>query len=235
MTRHTAVVTLAACLCAMISGCGDVPAAASKQPAKQRVATTAVRSPASLPVAQDTFASVDAAMAEVEIIASTDGQNDTQKLRQVEAWLNLQGAAIASDLAAKINDPAVGLATRLTACRALARQGPVATPALIEAIDRGDPPQLRLKAIESLGRVKPARAEAVQKLVSLLEHEDYDVCKAAVRALTSIGPAVKEHEPEIVATLMAKLNDANEDETVRSLTKQALMKIDPRRGLQNAH
>jgi HEAT repeat protein len=224
-----------AVLATLLVGCGDVPVAA-RQPAKKRPsATTATQLPASLPVTQETFASVDAAMAEVEKIASTDGENDSQKLRQIETWLNMQGAAIAPDLAARINDPAAGLATRLTACRVLARQGPVATPALLQAIEQDEQPQLRIKAIESLGRVKPPSAQAVQKLVSLLEHEDYDVCKAALTGLKSIGPAVKEHEPEIVATLMAKLNDVNEDETVRSLTKQALMKIDPRRGLQNAH
>lgn len=222
----------------LLIGCGEVPVAASKKPAKKRTKVTPASQPAIVAppkVEQDAYANVDAAMAEVEALARSDGEDDSQKLRRVETWLNMQGAAIAPDLAAKINDPAVGLATRLTACRVLARQGPVATAPLMTAIDQQESAQLRLKAIESLGRVKPTSPEAVHKLVSLIDHEDYDVSKGAVSALTRIGPPVKQHEPKIVDLLIARLNDTNEDETVRSLAKEALKKIDPRRGLQNAH
>jgi HEAT repeat protein len=221
----------------LLAGCGEVPVAASKRPAKKRTKVTPASQPAIVvpKVEQSAFASVDAAMAEVEALAKSDSEDDSQKLRRIETWLNMQGAAIAPDLATKINDPAAGLATRLTACRVLARQGAVATAPLLTAIDKGEPAQLRLKAIESLGRVKPASAEAVQKLVSLIDHEDYDVSKVALSALTRIGPPVKQHEPKIVELLIARLNDTNEDETVRSLAKEALKKIDPRRGLQNAH
>jgi hypothetical protein len=211
-----------------------MPSAASKQPAKGRPATAIKTTSAAPQVAADAYPSVDAAMAEVEELGRSDGLDDAQRLRRIEAWLNMQGGKIADDLAAKIKDPSVGLPTRITACRVLTRQGPVAIPTLLEA-SRGEPRQLRLKAIECLGRVKPTNAEVVSRLVLLLEDDDYDIRKGSLSSLAAIGPAVKEHDATIVEKLIAILNDGNEDETIRSLAKDALKKVDPRRGLMNAH
>ena len=142
----------------------------------------------------------------------------------------MQGAKIAPELEALITDSSAGLPSRLTACRVLARLGPSALPTLLEAV-HGEPLLLRRKAIESLGRVKPPTAEAVNKLVSLLGDSDNEIRKSALEALGHIGQTAKQHDPQLVAKLMAILNNVNEDETVRSMAKDALKKVDPRKGL----
>jgi HEAT repeat protein len=218
-----------------LSGCG--PVAAAKKPAKKKPATTTVATRPTLQapkVEQSAYASVAAAMADVERVSTLDDPNEANEtLLKVETWLNMQGARIAPELEALIKDTGAGLPSRLTACRVLARLGPVALPTLLEATG-GEPPLLRRKAIESLGRVKPPSAEAVTKLVSLLDDEDNEVRRSALGALGHIGQPAKQHEPQLVQKLTSILNDVNEDETVRSMAKDALKKIDPRRGLMGA-
>ena len=219
----------------LLIGCG--PAVAAKKPAKKKAATTTVAArpvPQAPRVEQNAYASVDAAMADVESVTGLGPEEANQTLLKVETWLDMQGAKIASDLETKINDPAVGLATRLTACRVLTRFGPVAVPTLLAAAD-GEPKQLRLKAIECLGRVKPTSAEVVSRLTSLMANEDYEIRKGAFRALAVVGPPAKQHDPQLVEKLTSVLNDVKEDETVRSLAHDALKKIDPRKGLMNAY
>lgn len=230
----------AACILTLVAplslGCGEVPAAgAKKKPAPRKAFATPVVAPMAAPkVEQDDYANVEAAMTEVEALAKSSDETTSQKLLKIELWLNMQGAKIAPELEAMIKDPAVGLATRLTACRVLARQGPAAVPTLLEAA-AGEPQQLRRKAIECLGRVKPTTAEAVHKLVALIDDPDYEMRKSGLAAIGNVGPPAKEHAPNLVEELTSILNNINEDETVRSLAKDALKKIDPRRGLMNAH
>lgn len=212
------------------AGCGEMPAAAAKKAGKKQAAraTPVVDDRPKLPkVTQDEYASLDAAWADVEKLSSdpTGGQ----KLLRIERWLGLQGDKIAPDLAVLIKDPSAGLATRLTACRVLARLGPVATPTLLEAIG-GEPKQLQLKAIESLGRVEPPSDEIVGKLLVLLDDQDFATRKAALGGLKDVGiPASR-----AVDKLQAILNDPQEDETIRSLAKAALKAVDPRTGLMKA-
>ena len=148
---------------------------------------------------------------------------------RIERWLGLQGDKIAGELAAKIKDPSIGLATRLTSCRVLARLGPVATPTLLEAIG-GEPKQLRLKAIECLGRVEPSSDEIVTKLLALVDEQDFETRKTAINGLKDVGvPAQAAAEK-----LQSILNDPKEDETIRSVAKAALKAVDPRTGLMKA-
>jgi HEAT repeat protein len=212
------------------AGCGEVPAAAAKKSGKQQAAraTLMVDDRPKLPqVTQAEYASLDAAWADVEKLSSdpTGGQ----KLLRIERWLGLQGDKIAPELAAKINDPSAGLATRLTACRVLARLGPVATPTLLGAIG-GEPKQLRLKAIESLGRVEPPSDEIVKRLLALVDDQDFATRKAALGGLKDVGVPAK----QAVDKLQTILNDPQEDETIRSLAKAALKAVDPRTGLMKA-
>ena len=222
-------------LAALAAGCG--PAVAAKKPAKKKAATTAV---AARPAAQaprvdpSAYASVEAAMADVEKVAGLGPEEANATLLKVEGWLDMQGAKIAPDLEARIKDPAAGLATRLTACRVLTRLGPVAVPTLLAAAE-GEPKQLRLKALECLGRVKPTSPEIVTRLTSLMTNEDYELRKGAFRALAVVGPPAKQHDPQIVEKLTSVLNDLKEDETIRSLAHDALKKVDPRKGLMNAY
>jgi HEAT repeat protein len=178
-------------------------------------------------VTQAEYASLEACWADVEKVSSDPAGG--QKLVRIELWLNLQGDKIAPELAAKINDPSAGLATRLTSCRVLARLGPRATPVLMEAI-AGQPKQLRLKAIECLGRIEPTSDEIVQKLLSLVDDQDFATRKEALEGLADIGPPARQATDK----LQSLLNDPNEDETIRSLAKAALKKVDPRTGLMKA-
>jgi hypothetical protein len=219
----------------LLVGCG--PAAAARKPAKKKATTTTVAArpaPQAPRVDPNAYASVDAAMADVEGVAGLGPEEANQTLLKVETWLDMQGAKIAPDLEVKIKDPAVGLATRLTACRVLTRLGPVAVPTLLTAAD-SETKQLRLKAIECLGRVKPTSAEVVSRLVGLTASEDYEIRKGAFRALAVVGPPAKQHDPQLVEKLTSVLNDVKEDETIRSLAHDALKKIDPRKGLMNAY
>jgi hypothetical protein len=211
-----------------LAGCGEMPAKASRQ-ASPRMPTSAATDdrPKPTAVTQAEYASLEAAFADVETL-STDPAGG-QKLLRIERWLGLQGDKIAGDLAAKIGDPSEGLATRLTACRVLARLGPVATPTLLAATG-GEPKQLRLKAIQSLGRVEPSSDKIVTRLLAFVDDQDFETRKAALGGLKEIGP------PANVAAdkLQSLLNDPDEDETIRSLAKAALKAIDPRTGLMKA-
>jgi hypothetical protein len=209
------------------AGCGEMPAAATSSPRAQPArATPVVDDRPKLPqVTRDEYANLAAAWADVETLSRdpTGGQ----KLLRIERWLALQGDKIAPELIAAINNPAVGLATRLTACRALARLGQVGAPTLIAATD-GEPKQLRLKAIESLGRIEPTSNEIVEKLVSLVSADDFESRKAALGGLREVGPPAK----KAAGTLQSLLDDPQEDETIRSLAKAALQAVDPRTGLK---
>jgi HEAT repeat protein len=209
-------------------GCGDMPAQAARKPTRKKPASAVVDDRPKLPaVTQSEYASLEAAFADVETLATDPAGG--QKLVRIERWLGLQGDKIAGDLAAKIQDPTTGLATRLTSCRVLARLGPVATPTLLEAIG-GEPKQLRLKAIECLGRVEPSSDEIVQKLLALVDEQDFETRKTALSGLKDVGVPAKSATDK----LQGILNDPNEDETIRSLAKAALKAVDPRTGLMKA-
>ncbi len=226
--RRLSVLMIATLLPTMLTGCGEMPVQAAKKPGKKQQAAAVIDDRPKLPaVTQSEYASLDAAFAEVETLSSdpTGGQ----KLVRIERWLGLQGDKIAGDLAAKIKDPSVGLATRLTACRALARLGPVATPTLMEAIG-GEPKQLRLKAIECLGRVEPPSEEIVTKLLALVDGQDFETRKTAINGLKDVGVLAN----SAAEKLQSILNDTKEDETIRSVAKAALKAVDPRTGLMKA-
>ena len=78
-----------------------------------------------------------------------------------------------------------------TAMDSLGRIGAPAVPALVEALEHGDP-MLRMQAATVLARIGPAAKQSVPSLVGLLTDEDEKVRKAAARALGQIGPAAEE-------------------------------------------
>jgi HEAT repeat protein len=170
------------------------------------------------------FASVEAAFAEVERL-SNDPNAGPQRM-QVERWFHEQGDRIAPELAAKLADAEADAATRMAACRVLARLGPTARPALLAACD-GPPGPVRIKAIESLGRLQPADTATIAKLITLVDDDDRDVRRVAIFGLKNVGPPAKEAAPR----LQAILNDVNEEETIRAAAKDALKSVDPRRTL----
>ena len=235
MLKSSAVcIAFAALLCFLV-GCGGQAGGksvkTSKKAAPKKPAETFVPPPPPPKVDQNAFADVDDAMAKVEELVKDQDEKTGQELLKVETWLQMQGDKIAADLAAKVKDTAGPLPTRITACRVLMRLGPAsATTVLVEAT-ASEPRELRVKAIECLGRLKPTSKQIVEKIISLIDDQDYEQRKAAIGALANIGkPAAAAKD-----RLQAILNDAKEDETIRSLAKKALKEVDPRKGLMNAY
>jgi hypothetical protein len=224
-------VALATSLVITSLGCGRAPVAthpAQKKPAMQAVSN---RPAATLPqVQQGDFASVDDALGQVSVLVKSGDTNIGVQLVKIETWLEMQGPSIEPQLAAKIKDTSGDLAIRLTACRVLSKLGPIAVPTLLAAIE-SEPRQLRLKATECLGRVKPPEAKSVARLLKLIDDKDFEQRKAAIGALANMGPAAKEATPKLISLL----NNPDEDETIRSSAKFALKHVDPRKGLMDAH
>ena len=203
----------------------------SKKAAPKKPVETFVPPPPPPKVDQNAFADVDDAMAKVEELVKNQDEKTGQEMLKVEAWLLMQGDKIAAELAAKVKDTAGPLATRITACRVLMRLGPASATTVLMEATASEPREVRVKAIECLGRLKPSSKEIVEKIISLIDDKDYEQRKAAIGALASIGkPAAAAKD-----RLQAILNDVKEDETIRGLAKKALKEVDPRKGLMNAY
>ena len=227
---------IAALLCLLV-GCGGQGASgksakkSSKKAVPKKPVEIFIPPPPPPKVDQDAYANVDAAMAAVEELVKNQDEKTGQELLKVETWLQMQGDKIAPELAAKLQDTAGPLPTRITACRIVMKLGPAsATPILMEAT-ASEPRELRVKAIECLGRLKPTSKEIVEKIISLIDDPEYEQRKAALGALASIGKPAGQAKDR----LQAILNDTKEDETIRGLAKKALKAVDPRKGLMNAY
>jgi hypothetical protein len=228
------LLAMAAVLC--LAGCG--PAASgksakktSKKPAPKKVEEPFVPPPPPPKVDQSAFASVDDAMTKVEELVKNQDEKTGKEMLIVETWLQMQGDKIVPELSAKIKDTAGPLPSRITACRVMMKLGPTAaTPVLMEAT-ASEPRELRVKAIECLGRLKPTTKEIVEKVIGLIDDPDFEQRKAALGALANIGKPGGGAKDR----LQAILNDTKEDETIRSLAKKALKAVDPRKGLMNAY
>jgi HEAT repeat protein len=88
-----------------------------------------------------------------------------------------------------------------TAADALARIGPAAVPALLEALHSPDP-EVRAKAANVLGRMGPDARDSVPELIRLLDDPDERVRKTVIRALGRIGPAAQDAVPGLMRTLL---------------------------------
>ena len=236
MLKSPAVYFVIAVLLCFLVGCGGQASGKSaKKTSKKAVPKKPVEPfvppPPPPKVDQDAFANVDAAMAKVEELVKDQDEKTGKEMLIVETWLQMQGDKIAPELAAKIKDTDGPLPTRITACRIVMKLGPsAATPILMEAA-ASEPRELRVKAIECLGRLKPTSKQIVEKVIGLIDDPDYEHRKAAIGALASIGkPAAAAKD-----RLQAILNDMKENETIRSLAKKALKEVDPRKGLMNAY
>lgn len=233
MERGTAQLVFLALVALLVIGCGPRSTTTSKPSKKKKqptVAADAKPKPAAAPLE---FSSVPQALDAVEQM-SLSGNPSSQELMQIEQWLSSKGTQAAPELSAALADPNRHLAVRITACRALARLGPTGKQPLLQAAS-AEPRQLRLKATESLGRIKPTDKAIVDQLVTLLNSDDFDQRKAALTALATIGPAASKADPKLVDKLTGLLNDTKQDETIRGLAKTALKRVDPRTGLQDAH
>jgi hypothetical protein len=211
-------------------GCSEPPAAADSAPEPPPAPSGPQMLPPPPVVPADAFANVAAAMAEVETATYSSNPEDQKRLVRVERWLTGRGASIEPELSALVKDAGAPVASRVPAGRALARLGPAGMPTLLEAT-ASDTKQVRVKAIESLGRIDPPSKEIVIKLVGLLDEKDPGSRRAALLGLSHIGPRAKTAAPELVDKLTGILNNLEEEDTLRTAAHSALKKIDPRKKL----
>jgi HEAT repeat protein len=87
------------------------------------------------------------------------------------------------------------------AADALGRIGAAAVPALVQALQSPDA-NVRLKAVEVLGRMGAEATDAVPQLIKLLDDPDPAVRKAAARTLGLVGPAAKDAVPALIRALL---------------------------------
>ena len=83
--------------------------------------------------------------------------------------------------------------------------------------------QVRRKATEVLGGMRPVSQQTVPALVNLLRHDEVQTRQTALRSLVRIGDPAKPAVPEILELMERETN-----ETVRAQGHAALKKIDPR-------
>ncbi|MBU4233200.1 MAG: HEAT repeat domain-containing protein [Desulfobacterales bacterium] len=109
----------------------------------------------------------------------------------------------------KDSDPWV----RYFSARSVGRQGlPEATPILTRLIQQDPAPQVRIAAIEALGRI--GGLKAIATLAPLAEHDDLDLARAALTALGNIG------HPQALGILLSVIRSPDSlrrEEAVRAL------------------
>ena len=219
------------CVALLLTGCGDRPVAnGSVGEAKKRQPKKAPPiKQVTIDIDPNMYGSVSEALADVKRLAESGDAAAGNKLLKTETWIVRQGEKNVALLAERVADNNENLAIRMTACRVLAKIGPAGRPAVTAATD-SPKKELRVKAIESLGRIKPVERASLDKLIALIDDKEYDVRKAALLGIKSMG----KEGAAATTRLMEKLNDTKEDETIRSLAKDALKAVDPRKGLMGA-
>lgn len=97
-----------------------------------------------------------------------------------------------------------------TAADALARIGPAAVPALMQALDSKEP-YVRERAAQAFARMGPEASAAVPALTRALRDGDPDVRRAAARALGQIGPAAETAIPALAVAMSQPEEDKEVD------------------------
>lgn len=222
MSRRWLIAALAVVL---IAGCGDSQPepkkTVAKKPKKPEPAKLDIK-PVEIP--PDAFPSVEAALVELErVLALPDGDERKQAEIRAEGWLVLQQEKAVPAVAAWAADSQKGLPARITACRILRRLGPTGTDTLLVVASTGESVQLRRKAIESLGSMKP-EAKTVNKLIELLDDSDTQIQGQVIDSLIRIGEPAK-----AASKKLNELRQTHAEEQIRVAAGQALKKVDPRK------
>jgi HEAT repeat protein len=95
---------------------------------------------------------------------------------------------------------------------------------LIAVAAKDNSSQLRRKAIETLGLVKPAESKSINALIALLDDADSQVQWQVIDALIKIGEPAKG-----AASKLSELRQNHADESIRVSAGEALKKVDPRK------
>jgi HEAT repeat protein len=173
---------------------------------------------------RQSFATLDEAL---RVLRQSVAHEDRQQEQAVSTWIARQGPEAIPVLATDLGDGGADLGYRLAVCRTLGHLGPAAAGPLIEAT-RSAPELVRLKAVATLGVLRPAEEKTIDTLVLLLDHADMKMRCEAIRSLGQIGkPAEK-----ATARLQAILNSQASD-TERGQASAALKKVAPRIGFRD--
>ncbi|MFP6649873.1 MAG: HEAT repeat domain-containing protein [Pirellulaceae bacterium] len=200
-------------LLVVASGCGKVPGTG-----KKKKSSTSKRHP---PVAADAYGSVEEAV--LELIQSAEA-NNLPKQDRAASWLADRGESAIDPLSAILLGSDQPEPARIAACQVLAKLGPGARPALLRASD--DPVQMvRISSTRRLGLIRPSDQQTVDRLVTLLGHEDQQTRRAAVQSLGSIGKPAK----TAIDPLVEVYNNKQNRDLIRNDAVQALKKINPRK------
>lgn len=213
----------------VLTGCGERPVATAESGSKKKVKKPATKPAAKIDIPENLYSSVPEALADAQRLVESKDPNAGHLLLKTETWIVRQGTSSVPLLAARVADDSENLYIRMTACRVLSKLGAPGRPAVTAATDSSKK-ELRVKAIECLGRIDPVEKASVDKLIALIDDKDYDVRKAALIGIA----ATKKDGSAATSKLMDTLNNTNEDETIRSLAKVALKAVDPRKGLMGA-
>ena len=209
----------------LLAGCGgrrepEQPVA-TKQPKKAERKKLDIKP---VEVSADAFPNVDAALAELDrTLALPDGDERRESEIRVQGWLVMQQDKAVPAVAAWAGDSQKPLPARITACRILSKLGPTGMDTLLGVADMGESIQLRRKAIESLGSMKPEK-KSVEKLIELLDDPDSQIKGQVIDSLIRIGEPAKGAAPKL-----NKLRQTHDEEQIRVAAGQALKKVDPRK------
>src|SRR6185503_5809388 len=127
-------------------------------------------------VKPDEFPSVEAALEELKSVLQMTDDNERNRAEiRVQMWLVMQADKAVPVVAARAGDSAEDVKMRITLCRILGKLGPAGIDTLITLADKGDSSQLRRKAIETLGMMKPPETRAIDEMIVLLDEPDMQV------------------------------------------------------------
>jgi HEAT repeat protein len=222
MTRYLLLILLAGLL---VAGCGGrrepEKSAATKKPKKPEPTKLDIKP---VEVTADAFPSVDAALTELDrLLQLPDGNERRDGEARVQGWLVMQQDKAVPAVAAWAGDSQKPLPARITACRILSLLGPTGMDTLLQVASEGESVQLRRKAIQSLGMMKPEK-KSVDKLIALLDDPDTQIKGQVIESLIRIGEPAK-----AASQKLNELRQTHAEEQIRVAAGQALKKVDPRK------
>jgi HEAT repeat protein len=227
MLRLLAVVLIVAAV-----GCGPTrtpptKTAENRQPQKPQASEPKKLDIKPVEVQADEFASVQEALDELDRVPQlTSAEERNRGEIRVQTWLAMQQEKAAPLLIGRVSDPQQDIARRIIACRILGKLGPSGTDTLIATAAKDESSQLRRKAIETLGLMKPVETKAIDALIALLDDADTQVQWQVIDALIKIGEPARG-----AAGKLNELRQNHADESIRVAAGEALEKVEPRKTL----
>jgi HEAT repeat protein len=222
--RWIALVLIAGALA--ISGCGPTRATPAKTVANKRKKSEPKKLDIKpVEVKADEFSSVEEALTELDrVLEMPDGDDRNRAEIRAQNWLAMQGSAAVPLVAERASDADQSIARRITACRILGKLGPGGVDTLVALAGKDDSSQLRRKAIETLGVMKPVEKRSIDALIEQLDDADTQVQWQTIDALIKIGEPAK-----AAASKLSELRQSHADESIRVSAGEALKKVDPRK------